>query len=148
MIIRSDHLAGATVVALGLLVIALSGDLPVGNLSMPGAGFLPMLVAVLIIILGAALFFRARESRSYSELGWDDGKHAVAVIGIAAAAAALYITLGFVVTMILMMVALLVLVERRNAIRAAIYSIGVVMVTYVVFVYVLRSPMPDGLLGH
>lgn len=41
MTLRSDHVAGGFFVAFGILVIALSGDLPVGDLSMPGAGFLP-----------------------------------------------------------------------------------------------------------
>ncbi len=41
MTLRADHVAGAAFVVFGLLVIALSGDLPFGQLSMPGAGFLP-----------------------------------------------------------------------------------------------------------
>ena len=54
MSLRSDHVAGAAFVVFGGLVIALSGDLPVGQLSMPGSGFLPMIVAVLTIIFGLA----------------------------------------------------------------------------------------------
>ncbi len=48
---------------------------------MPGAGFMPMMVAVLTIIFGLALFLRARESVPFSELYWDDGKHAASVLG-------------------------------------------------------------------
>ena len=47
MILRADHVAGGFFVAFGLLVIALSGDLPTGNLSLPGSGFLPKIIAVL-----------------------------------------------------------------------------------------------------
>ena len=47
MILRSDHIAGALRRRLGLLVFALSGDLPIGSLSMPGAGMLPKLLGVL-----------------------------------------------------------------------------------------------------
>ena len=65
MNLRADHVAGAFFVAFGLLVIALSGDLPFGGLSMPGAGFMPLLVAVLIIVFGASLFLRARESKPF-----------------------------------------------------------------------------------
>ena len=46
MTLRADHVAGVFFIGLGLLVIALSGDLPTGSLSMPGSGFLPKIVAV------------------------------------------------------------------------------------------------------
>jgi len=148
MNLRADHVAGVFFVAAGLTVIALSGDLPVGRLSMPGAGFLPMLVAVLIIILGISLFFRASESHPFSAINWDDAKHAAAVILITAAAVALYVSLGFIITMILMMIALMVVIERKNIVRASLYSAFVVVLTYLVFVHLLQSPLPGGVLGY
>ena len=90
MILRADHVAGAAFVVFGVAVIALSGDLPVGQLSMPGSGFLPMIVAALTIIFGLILIVRAKESGPFSELGWGDGKHAAMVTVITAVAIALY----------------------------------------------------------
>ncbi|MEI7806062.1 MAG: tripartite tricarboxylate transporter TctB family protein [Hyphomicrobiales bacterium] len=147
MNLRSDHVGGGAFVGFGVLVLALSGDLPTGQLSMPGAGFLPKLIAALTIIFGLALFFRARESEPLSTLGWSDGKHAALVIAITAAATALYTSLGFITTMMLMMIGLLVIVERRNVLRAALYSVCTVMVTYAVFVLVLKAPLLTGPLG-
>jgi hypothetical protein len=43
---------------------------------------------------------------------------------------------------------LLVLVERRNALHSALYSGAVVTLTYVVFAYVVKAPLPGGLLGY
>jgi hypothetical protein len=144
MNLRADHVAGAAFVVFGAAIIALSGDLPVGRLSMPGSGFLPMIVAVLTIIFGLALILRATaESGLFSALDWADGKHALMVTGITAAAAALYEHLGFIITMLLMLGALLILVERRNPIRAGIYCVVVVMLTYVSFVYGLKTPLPE-----
>ena len=60
MILRADHVAGAAFVIFGAAIIALSRDLPVGQLSMPGSGFLPMIVATLTIIFGLILILRAR----------------------------------------------------------------------------------------
>lgn len=143
MNLRADHAAGAAFVVFGAAIIALSGDLPVGRLSMPGSGFLPMIVACLTIIFGLALILRANESPPFSDLDWEDGKHAVAVTVITAAATALYEHLGFIVTMLLMLCALLILLERRNPIRAGIYCVVVVMLTYVSFVYGLKTPLPE-----
>lgn len=144
MNLRADHVAGAAFVIFGAAIIALSGDLPVGHLSMPGSGFLPMIVAVLTIIFGLALILRATaESGPFSELDWGDGKHALMVTAIAAAAIALYEHLGFIITMLLMMVALLIVIERRNPLRAGAYCVIIVLFTYVSFVYGLKTPLPE-----
>jgi Tripartite tricarboxylate transporter TctB family len=143
MILRADHVAGAAFVVFGVAIIALSGDLPVGQLSMPGSGFLPMIVAALTIIFGLILIVRARESGPFSELGWGDGKHAAMVTVITAVAIALYERVGFTITMLLMMITLLLVIERRNPIRAGIYCIAIVLFTYVSFVYGLKTPLPE-----
>ena len=148
MKLRADHVAGAFFVAVGLLVIGLSRDLPYGQLSMPGAGFLPRIVAVLIILFGGSLFLRARESPTFSEIAWDDGRHALQVIVITAIAVSLYIVLGFLITTLLMMIALMIVIERKNVLRAGAYSACVVLVTYITFIYVLRTPLPPGVLGY
>ena len=148
MTIRADHVAGAVFVLFGILVIALSGDLPFGDLSMPGAGFMPRLVAGLIVLFGAALILHAKDGPLFSAIAWDDGRHALAVIATAAAAAAIYEWLGFILTMVAMMVALMVLLEKRNIVRAVLYSAGVAVATWIVFVHLLNSPLPGGVLGY
>jgi hypothetical protein len=143
MTLRADHVAGAAFVVFGLLVIALSGDLPVGQLSMPGSGFLPTIVATLTIVFGLALIVRASESGPFSEVLWSDGKHAAMVTVITAAAIYLYTWLGFIITMVAMMVALLVVIERRNPLRAGAYSAAIVLFTYVCFAWLLKTPLPE-----
>lgn len=143
MILRADHVAGAGFVAFGALVIALSGDLPVGQLAMPGSGFLPTIVAALTIVFGLALIARARESGPFSEVPWSDGKHASLVTVITAAAIAFYEHLGFMLTMGLMMIVLLILVERRNPLRAGVYGISIVLFTYISFAWGLKTPLPE-----
>lgn len=148
MKLRADHVAGAFFVAVGLLIIALSTDLPFGQLSMPGAGFMPELVAILVIVLGASLFLRANESPAFAKIEWDDGKHAAQVIAVMAISVSLYTFLGFIITMILMMGALLVIIERKNILRAALYSSLVAFTTYVTFTHLLQAPLPGGLIGY
>lgn len=148
MTLRADHVAGAAFASFGLLIFALSGDLPTGQLSMPGSGFMPKLIAGLTIILGLALFARARESAPFSDLGWSDAGHATQVIAITAAATALYTVLGFILTMTLMVLGLLVIIERRHPLRAAVYSASIVVLTYASFEYFLKAPLPDGPFGY
>ena len=65
---------------------------------------------------------------------------------VTAAAVALYTTLGFIVTMSLMLFALIAL-EGRNLFAAAAYSVGVSLVTYGLFALVLKTPLEQGILG-
>ena len=147
MTLRADHVAGAFFVGFGLLVIALSGDLPMGDLSLPGSGFMPKIVAALTIVFGLLLALRARESKEFVTLSWADAKHAGMVVAITAVATALFEQLGFVIVNVLLIFALLVVIERRKLLPAVIYSVGVVVITYVLFVYLLKTPLEPGPLG-
>jgi tripartite tricarboxylate transporter TctB family protein len=147
MTLRADHVAGAFFVAFGLLMIALSGDLPTGNLSLPGSGFMPKIIAGLTIFFGLVLVLRAKESKAFATLTWGDAKHAGLVVGLTALAIAAFEWLGFLTTDVLLIFALLVVIERRRLLPATVYSLGVVVTTYVLFVYVLKTPINTGPFG-
>ena len=143
---RADHVAGAAFIALGIVVFAISGDLPFGRLSAPGAGMMPKLATGLMMLLAALIVAAAAGSRKLAEIDWSDRGHAALVVAIAAVAVAAYRPLGFLLTMTLLVFALLVLVERRNALVAAAYSIGVTLFAYWLFGSALKSPLERGLL--
>jgi hypothetical protein len=145
--LRSDHVAGGFFVVFGLIVFLLSRDLPVGSLSMPGAGMMPKLVTGLMILFGLALIVRAGESQPFAAIGWDDIFHAGPVAIIAAMAVAAYEWLGFVVTMALMIFGLLVAIERRSVVRSALFAVGVTASTWALFTMVLKTPLGNGVLG-
>ena len=147
MTLRADHVAGAFFVGFGLLVIALSGDLPTGNLSLPGSGFMPKIVASLTVFFGLVLMLRAKESKFFATLTWGDAKHAALVVALTAVAIAAFEWLGFLTTNVLLIFALLVVIERRRLLPATVYSLGVVVTTYVLFVYVLKTPINTGPFG-
>ena len=147
MIIRTDHVAGSVFVALGIVVLALSGDLPVGTLSFPGAGMMPKLVAGLMIVFGLLLVGRAGESAPLASLAWGDLPHAARVVAVTAVAIALYQPLGFVITMALLLFTLTFGAERRPVLAAAAFSAGVVALTYLLFAVVLKTPLEPGVLG-
>jgi hypothetical protein len=147
MTVRADHVAGGFFIGFGLLVFALSGDLPTGSLSLPGSGFMPKILAGFTILFGLVLIVRAAESKPFAEVGWSDAAHAAQVVAITAATIAVYEWLGFLATNILLILALLLIIERRNVLRATLYSVGVVAVTYVLFAYALKTPLNPGPFG-
>jgi putative tricarboxylic transport membrane protein len=147
MTLRTDHIAGGVFVAFGFVVFALSGDLPVGTLSFPGAGMMPKLVAGLLIAFGLLLVLRAGESGPLATVAWGDLPHAARIVAITAVAIALYQPLGFLITMALLLFALTFGAERRHPLAAAAFSAGVVALTYLLFAVVLKTPLERGILG-
>ncbi|HVG50254.1 MAG TPA: tripartite tricarboxylate transporter TctB family protein [Xanthobacteraceae bacterium] len=144
--LRTDHVAGAAAIVLGVAVLIVSGDLPIGNLSFPGAGMLPKLLCGCLIVFGIAVMLTGRDAPLVADAGWGDFSHAASVFAIAAAAIALHTTLGFIISMALMLFAL-VLMESRSILRAALYGVAVSVASYALFAYVLRAPLARGMLG-
>ena len=128
------------------MVFALSGALPFGEISAPGAGMMPKLAAGLMMLFAALVILSAAGSPELRRIDWSDRGHAALVVLITAAAAAAYRPLGFLITMALLVFALLVVVERRNALAAAAYSIGLTLFAYWLFGKALKSPLERGLL--
>ena len=147
MQLRVDHVAGAIFIAAGAAVFAASGDLPLGSMAMPGAGMMPKLALAFMVAFGLALVARAPASRRFAEIAWSDLPHALRVLAIAGAAAALYTVLGFLLTMALMLFVLLAAIERRPLFPAAAFSVGVTLAAYVLFEKLLNSPLPRGVLA-
>jgi hypothetical protein len=147
MTLRSDHVAGAAFVIFAIVVFALSGDLPFGSLSAPGAGMMPKLLLVLMIVFGLALLFGARASQPFAEIDWGDRNHALLLVIISGIAISVYQWLGFIVTISLLVFTLLVVVERKNVLRAAAYSVGLTVIAWWVFGTALKSPLETGILG-
>ena len=129
----------------GVLVLAASTDLPFGTLASPGAGMLPTVVIVLMISFAVLLLLAAGASPPIAATDWADATHAVRVVGVTAAAVALYIPLGFIASIALLLFILIFVVERKPFINALAFSGGATLLAYLVFGTLLNAPLPRGL---
>jgi hypothetical protein len=145
MQVRRDHVAGAVILAAGALVLAASTDLPFGTLASPGAGMLPTVVIVLMLAFAVVLLLGAGASPPLGAIAWTDAAHALRVIGVTAAAVALYIPLGFIASIALLLFVLTFLVERKPFVIALAFSGGATLLAYLVFGTLLNAPLPRGL---
>ena len=142
MILRRDHVAGGVFVAGGAILFALSGELPFGTLSSPGAGMMPKLVLILLIGLGACLMLRGTESPPLADVAWADFVHAATIVAAASVAIGTYTVIGFIPSMVLLLFALIYVVERRNIWGALAVSICVTIGCYYAFNTLLKAPLP------
>jgi len=126
-------------------VFAVSGDLPFGSVSAPGAGMMPKLAAGLMMLFAAAIAAGAAKGAPLASVDWSDRHHAALVVLVTAIAVALYQALGFVLTMTALVFSLLVIIERRNLLAAAAYSAGLTLFTYWLFGKALNSPLERGI---
>lgn len=145
--LKADHIVGAAFIALGIVVFAISGDLPFGTLSAPSAGMMPKLDASLMMLFAGLILLRAKESPAAASIDWSDRNHAALVLVITGVAVAAYQWAGFLLTMAILVFALLVIVERRSALIAAAYGIGLTLFAYWLFGRALKSPLERGLFG-
>lgn len=130
-----------------MLIFAVSGDLPFGSLAAPGAGMMPKVMAGFMMLFAALLILGAAQSAPLASVDWSDRGHAALVVLVTGAAVAAYRQLGFLITMALLVFCLLVAVERKNALRAAAYSVALTLFAYWLFDKLLRSPLEPGLLS-
>jgi hypothetical protein len=144
MTFRADHVAGCAFIAFGIVVFILGWDLPFGRISAPGAGMLPKFLAGMMIALAALIVIAGKHGETLADIPWSDWSHATLVLIIAAVSTWLYSRLGFLVTMPLLIFSLLVLVERRNLMAAAVYAIGLTLFSYWLFAVALHAPLERG----
>ena len=147
MIVRRDHVAGGAFIAAAAFIFALSGDLPFGSLASPGAGMLPTLLLSLLAVFGAILFLHANASPPLISIDWSDLSHALPVLVVAALAASVYTTLGFRITIPVMLFVLVFVLERKPLLVSLVFSVGAAALAYTVFGVLLKAPLPTGVGG-
>jgi hypothetical protein len=147
MILRADHVAGAAFIVLGVAVYVIGAELPFGTVTQPGAGMMPKLVAGLMMLFAVLILLGGANSQPFANIDWSDRGHAALLVLITAVAVALYVPLGFLITMSLLVFALLVVVERRRVLPAAGYAIALTLFAYWLFDKALKAPLERGILG-
>jgi hypothetical protein len=128
------------------VVFSISGDLPFGRVSAPGAGMMPKLMTGLMMLFAGLVLMNARASPPLKTIDWSDKWHALLLVVITAVAVSGYQKLGFLITMAALVFALLTIVERRNVLIAAAYSLGLTLSAYWLFGKALKSPLERGVL--
>jgi hypothetical protein len=144
---RTDRVAGTGLAVFGLYVLWESRVLPLGSLRNPGPAALPVALALTLLLLGALIAALGGSSAALRSLGWSEAPHALAIIAVCAFAALGLERLGYRVTMTAVLLFLLGAVERRGALFAVVFSVGLAAASFSLFHTLLRVPLPRGPFG-
>jgi putative tricarboxylic transport membrane protein len=146
---RTDAISGAVFLALALAVVAGSRSLEFGRLSQPGPGFFPLVLALLLAVLSAALLIRGlrRPGADVSSL-WPDRAGAGRVLVVAGALFA-YVALvdvaGYLLTTAALFLVLIRVGGGQSWAAAAVASAAGSASSYLLFARALRVALPAGL---
>ncbi len=143
-------------VATGLLVVATGVffvwrtlvEIPVGRLHQPGPGAIPFFLAALLAVLGLGVMVAEAMSKESREAGrWSDLGHAALLIAGCAFTALAMERLGYILTILGVLLFFLGVVERKPIIPTVLVSAGMAFGSYWLLAKVMKQVLPVGLLG-
>ena len=136
---------------LGAAGIYASARLGVGHTGEPGSGFMPLTASAFVCLMAALVFlqsFRQRQGRKLSELWKGVYWRRSLAVGVLTLAYVLALeTLGFFITGLLLLVAVMKGLEGLGWKKTLTISVLTLVVSYVVFKVMLKSTLPVGILG-
>ena len=140
--LTTDRAAGSALGLLALGVLWESRKLPLGTLRSPGPAYMPVALALVLLVLGLLLVARGGPAPRLGVVGWSEWRHAVAILAACAFAALALERLGYRLTVALTLAFLVGLVERRGALLAVAFALGLAAGTFYLFDTLLRVPLP------
>ena len=148
----SDFISGIFWIAIGILLTLWSARYEFGSLIQPGPGLFPLVLGILLIFLSIILLGQAIQSSLNVQTitvismkgAWKKVAYAVLVLLLATF---IFEKIGYLLTFFLMIILLMWGAALRSwktiLLVAFISAIGV----YLVFVLLLKQPLPRGILG-
>jgi putative tricarboxylic transport membrane protein len=147
-VLTTDRIAGGALALLGVLVLVESGrTLPLGTLRSPGPAFVPVALALILLVFGGAIVALGARAPLVAAVGWGEARHAVVIFAVCAFAALALERLGYRLTMLLALLFLVRVVERKGALVALAFAAGMAFGSYFLFDTLLRVPLPRGPFG-
>ena len=142
-----DRVAGVALVLIGLATLWESRAFPLGSLHRPGPAYMPVVLALLLIVFGVAVFAMGRGARTLREVGWPEWRHAVAIFAACAFAAWGLERLGYRLTMAMVVGFLLLALERKGWVLGLGLTLVMAWGSFYLFDTLLKVPLPRGPFG-
>ena len=155
---KQDLVGGFFWLALGILLCIGSAQLGIGKLRTPGAGFLPFLSGSLLVVFGLILTLTSLGGKARAPGEWDHPKAGlrarwnyfrlpfITLVALLAYILALGY-LGFAITTFLWLFLLFKLGDPARWSSPLLFSLGIVLASYFIFVVWLQLQLPKGPFG-
>jgi hypothetical protein len=143
-----NRISGVVVFLLGAAILWQGIALRVGAFRGPGPGFFPCLIALILIALSFFLIIPSPKGKKKSPpLSFQSLQKVLVVYGALLAYFFTLEVLGFAIAGFLLMMFLFVVIDRQKIKVATVTAFIFVMLAYVLFNILLKSQLPQGVLG-
>jgi hypothetical protein len=146
-LLTTDRLAGAVLAAFAVFALWESRKLPFGTIAEPGPGSVPLLLALTLLVCSLAVVLGGAAALRVAALPWTEWRHAVAILGTCVFMALALERLGYRLTILVALFALVTFVERKGWIAGGVFAVGFSLGSHYLFSTLLRVPMPQGPFG-
>ena len=142
--LKSDQFSGLVLILLAAYVGWESRAYPVGTLQEPGPGYLPLILAVLLGVIGLLVAAGGARSAPLASIRWPEATRAVVTLAACAAATFALERIGYRLTVIILLVFFLGVLERRRPLPVALVALGFSFASFYVIGDLLHVPLPRG----
>src|SRR3989442_1426804 len=97
---RSDQFSGLMLLALAVYVGWENRVYPIGTLQEPGPGYMPLLLAIFLGVMGLLIALWGAKSAPLVSMKWSEAARAIVILGACAVAAFALERIGYRVTVI------------------------------------------------
>jgi putative tricarboxylic transport membrane protein len=147
-----DFFSGIFWLCFGLLLSFWSTCYQIGSVVQPGAGFLPLILGILMILLSILLLVKAKGASRATKMpassslpgGWKKVAYTVSIMLLATF---LFEFLGYLLTFFLLLILLMRGTGPQKWRKTLLVSSFSAFIIYLIFVLLLKQPLPKGLLG-
>lgn len=139
--LRSDQFSGLMLLALALYVAWENRAYPLGSLQEPGPGYMPLLLAVFLGMMGLVIALWGIKSTPLAAIRWPEARRALAIMIACAVSAVTLERLGYRITIIAFLIFFLGVIERRRPLPVLLVSFGFGLITFYVM-GLLDVPLP------
>jgi hypothetical protein len=140
--LRSDQFSGLMLLALALYVGWQNRAYPVGTLSEPGPGYLPLLLAIFLGAMGLLIALWGARSVPLAMTKWTETTRAVVILVACGAATLALERIGYRLTVIALLIFILGVLERKRPLPVALVALGFSFASYYIVGDLLRVPLP------
>ncbi len=142
--IKSDRVSGLVLVALAGYILWLNRQFPVGSLADPGPGYVPMLLAVGLGIIGLLVAVFGGHSRPLVAIRWPEATRAAIILVACTMAGVALEHVGYRLTIFAFLVFFIGVIERKPPVSAVLVSGGFSLGSYYIIGDLLHVPLPVG----
>lgn len=145
--LRADQIAGLMIALAGCCAGWETLKLPLGSLDEPGPGYMPLILATLLIALGLTVALAGKKSQPLAQIRWPELRHAFAIFATCVFAALAIEPLGYRLTVAIMLIFLVGVIEKKKPLPVLLLAAAMSLGSYWLFATLLKVPLPLGLLG-